>query len=189
MSTLISSRKYLTWISFLILFNSTSKCEICVQGKHVQVLFHSIIRNSEPLELVHSNACDSNRVLTRGDRRYFVTFIDDHFKFCYAYLLKSKDDILDWFKVYKAEAENQLERKIKILRFDRREKYTSNDITGFCQEHGIIHEVTAPYTSIQQCSWMKEHNIDGHGKLHVTQLRCTREPLEWSSSLWLFYSQ
>ena len=26
------------------------------------------------------------------------------------------------------------------------EEYTSNDITEFCQEHDIIHEVTNPYT-------------------------------------------
>jgi len=48
-----------------------------------------------------------------------VTFIDDYSKFCYTYLLKSKDEVLDWFKVYKAKAENQLERKTKILRSDR----------------------------------------------------------------------
>jgi len=63
--------------------------------------------------------CNSNRVLTRGGRRYFVTFIDDYFKFCYTYLLKFKDEVLDWFKVDKAEVENQLERKIKILRSER----------------------------------------------------------------------
>ena len=47
-----------------------------------------------------------------------MTFINDHSKFCYTYLLKFKDEILDWFKVYKAEAKNQLERKIKILGSD-----------------------------------------------------------------------
>ena len=46
----------------------------------------------------------------------------------------------------KAEAENQREKKIKILRSDSGGEYTSNDMTKFCQEHGIIHEVTAPYT-------------------------------------------
>jgi len=51
----------------------------------------------------------------------FVTFINDYSKFSYTYLLKSKDEVLDWFKVYKAEAENQLEKKIKILRSDRGE--------------------------------------------------------------------
>ena len=46
--------------------------------------------------------------------------------------------------MYKAETENQLEKKIKILRSDRGVEYTSNDMTEFCQEHEIIHEVTAP---------------------------------------------
>jgi len=58
-----------------------------------------------------------------------VTFIDDYFKFCNTYLLKSKDEVLDWFKMYKAEAENQLEKKIKILRSDRGGEYTSNGMT------------------------------------------------------------
>ena len=47
--------------------------------------------------------------------------------------------------MYKTEAENQRE-KIKILRSDRGREYTSNNMTEFCQEHGIIHEVVAPYT-------------------------------------------
>jgi hypothetical protein len=34
-------------------------------------------------------------------------------------LLKSKDEALHYFKTYKAEVENQLERKIKRLRSDR----------------------------------------------------------------------
>jgi len=49
--------------------------------------------------------------------------------------------------VYKVEAVNQLERKIKILRSDRGGEYTLNDMSGLCQEHGIIHEVIAPYTA------------------------------------------
>jgi len=48
-----------------------------------------------------------------------MTFTNDHSKFCYTYLFKFKGEVLDWFKVFKAEAENQLEKKIKILRFDR----------------------------------------------------------------------
>ena len=50
-----------------------------------------------------------------------MTFIDDYSKFCYTYLIKFKNEVLYWFKVYKVEAENQLEKKIKILRADRGE--------------------------------------------------------------------
>jgi hypothetical protein len=59
-----------------------------------------------------------NDVLTKGGKRYFMTLIDDGTSFCYIYLLKSKDEALHYFKIYKAEVENQLERKIKHLRSD-----------------------------------------------------------------------
>ena len=57
-----------------------------------------------------------NGVLTKGGKRYFMTLIDDATRFCYVYLLQTKDEALDYFKIYKAEVENQPERKIKRLR-------------------------------------------------------------------------
>jgi hypothetical protein len=61
-------------------------------------------------------------------------------------LLKSKDEALHYFKIYKVEVENQLERKIKRLLSDRGGEYFSNDFSEFCAEHGIIHERTPPYS-------------------------------------------
>ena len=66
-------------------------------------------------------------MLTRGGSRYFITFIDDCSRFTYVYLLKNKDEAFDMFKVYRAEVENQLVRKIKVLRSDRGGEYFSND--------------------------------------------------------------
>jgi transposase InsO family protein len=62
------------------------------------------------------------------------------------YLLKTKDKALHYFKAYKAEVENQLERKIKRLRSDRGGEYFSSEFTEFYVEHGIIHERTLPYS-------------------------------------------
>ena len=73
-------------------------------------------RNLAPLELVHSDLCEMNGELTKDGKRYFMTFIDDCTSFCYVYLLKTKDEALHYFKVYKAEVENQPEKKIKCLR-------------------------------------------------------------------------
>jgi transposase InsO family protein len=73
-----------------------------------------------------------NGLLTRGGKRYFITFIDDASRYCYIYLLKSKDEALNYFKVYKAKVENKLERKIKRLRDDRGGEYTSNNFSQFC---------------------------------------------------------
>jgi hypothetical protein len=71
-------------------------------------------RNLALLELVHSDLCEMNGELTKCGKRYFMTFIDDCSRFCYVYLLKTKDEALHYFKVYKAEVENQLRRKSNV---------------------------------------------------------------------------
>jgi transposase InsO family protein len=87
-----------------------------------------------------------NGVLTKGGKRYFMTLIDDATRFCYVYLPKSKDKTLDYFKIYKAEVENQLEKKIKHLKSDRGGEYFLILFDEFCAEHDIIHEMRALYS-------------------------------------------
>jgi hypothetical protein len=62
-----------------------SKCQSCVQAKQPGKLFKSLEekRNLAPLDLVHSDLCGMNGLLTRGGKRYFMTFIDDASHFCY----------------------------------------------------------------------------------------------------------
>jgi transposase InsO family protein len=99
-----------------------------------------------PLELIYSDLCEINGVLTKDEKRYFMTLIDDATRFCYVYLLQTKDEALDYFKIYKAKVENQLERKIKHLRSNRGGEYFPKIFDEFCEEHGIIHERTHPYS-------------------------------------------
>ena len=106
----------------------SSKCQMCVQSKQTRKHHKTAEpRNLTPLELVHSDLCEMNGVLIKGVKRYFITLIDDSTRFCYVYLLKSKDEAFHHFKIYKAEAKNQLERMIKRVRFDRGGEYFSNE--------------------------------------------------------------
>ena len=75
-----------------------------------------------------------------------MTLIDDSTRYCYVYLLNTKDEALHYFKIYKAEVENQLEKKIKRVRSDRGGEYFSKEFDAFCAEHGIIHERMPPYS-------------------------------------------
>ena len=72
-----------------------------------------------PLDLIHSDLCEMNGLMTKGGKIYFMTLIDGATRYCYVYLLKTKDEALNYFKIFKAEIETQLERKIKRLRDDR----------------------------------------------------------------------
>ena len=126
------------------------RCETCIESKITKRSFPRVERNnSKLLDLVHSDICELNGVITRGGKRYFITFIDDYSRYTYVYLIRTKDEAFEMFKRYKAEVENQQSSRIKILRSDRGGEYFPADFSNFCEENGIIHERTAPYTPQQ----------------------------------------
>ena len=142
----------MTWLAKMDLIPSFtlakgSKCHECVQAEQPRKPHKPAKeRHLAPRELIHSDLCEMNGVLTKGGKKYFMTLIDDSTRFYYVYLLNTKDEASNYFKVYKAEAKNQLDRKIKRLRFDRGGEYFSNEVDSFCAEHGIIHERMPPYS-------------------------------------------
>jgi hypothetical protein len=96
-----------------------SKCQSCVQFKQPQKPHKTDEeRHLALLEFIESDICEMNDVLTEGGQRYFMIMIDDASRYYNFYLLKTKDDALNYFKIYKAEVENQLEKKIKRFRSD-----------------------------------------------------------------------
>jgi hypothetical protein len=85
-----------------------------VQAKQPHKPFKSVEEKSlTPLDLIHYDLCEMNGILTRAVKKYFISFIYDATRYCQLYLIKTKDEALNYFKIYKAEVENQLERKIK----------------------------------------------------------------------------
>ena len=74
------------------------------------------------------------------------TFIDDCSRYTVAYLFRFKDEAFGMFLKYKAEVENQLNKKIKRLRSERGGEYELKQFNEFCEQHGIIHESTPPYS-------------------------------------------
>ena len=127
--------------------NIHNKCEVCTEFKFARQSFKSVQERSNELHsMIHSDLCDFKTIPSRGGKNYFITFIDDCNKYCYVYLLHSKDEALNMFKIYKAEVENQLEKKIKIIRSNRGGEYESATFLNFCTQHGIFHQTTVPYT-------------------------------------------
>ncbi|OMO97119.1 Integrase, catalytic core [Corchorus capsularis] len=131
---------------FICKHDYPDKCEVCAQAKITRKPFPKAERETQILDLIHSDICELNGKLTRGGKRYFITFIDDCSRYVYVHLLKTKNEAFEAFKEFKAKVENQKERKIKVLRSDRGGEYFFDDFDEFCEEHGIIHQRTAPFT-------------------------------------------
>ena len=92
-------------------------------------------RTNKPLDLIHTDLCDLKYIQTRGGKKYECT------KYCYVYLLHSKDEALEKFKEFKLEVENHLKTTIKVVRSDRGDEY-DGPFNALCNEHRIIHQKT-----------------------------------------------
>jgi transposase InsO family protein len=74
-----------------------------------------------------------------------VTFIDDYSRRTWIFFMKTNDEIFRQFREFKALVEKQTRKKIKVLRSDNGDKYTSNEFRDFYEEEGIKRELTIPF--------------------------------------------
>lgn len=49
-------------------------------------------------------------------KRFFVTFIDDHSRYGYVYLINHKSEAFDKFKIFKTEVERKLGKLTKVVK-------------------------------------------------------------------------
>ncbi|CAM8910357.1 unnamed protein product [Rhodiola kirilowii] len=125
----------------------TQCCEECILSKQHRDTFlkGKSWRAKNPLELVFSDICGTITPTFNGGKRYFITFIDDYSRKTWIYFLQEKSDAFSAFKSFKALAENEVGRNIKILRTDRGGEYLSREFQSFCETQGTRRQLTARY--------------------------------------------
>ena len=98
-------------------FESYETCRSCLLGKMTKTPFTGQgERASDLLGLIHTDVCGPLNIPARGGFHYFITFTDDFSRFGYVYLMKHKSESFNLFKEFQNEVENQLGKKIKMLR-------------------------------------------------------------------------
>jgi transposase InsO family protein len=132
-------------------FTNLGTCVNCIKGKQTTKTTKGAKRSSEILEIIHTDICGPFPTPCLNGQRYFISFIDDHTRFMYLYLLNDKAEALNAFKTYKVEVEKQKEKKIKIVRSDRGgeyyDRYTDKGqmigpFAKFLKEEGIVAQYT-----------------------------------------------
>ena len=86
-------------------FADFETCMNCIKGMQTNKSKRGAKRSTNLLEIIHIDICCPD--MDANDLKYFITFIDDYSRYMYLCLLRSKDEVLGAFKVFKAEVENQ----------------------------------------------------------------------------------
>ena len=107
----------------LLDFSNFQVCIECIKGKQTNMRKNDANSCSDVLELIHIYIYGPFPTPSWNGQQYFITFIDDYSRYDYLYLIHEKSQSFDVFKNFKAKVENQLSKKIKVVRYDRGGEY------------------------------------------------------------------
>ena len=134
-------------------FSDLEQCIDCMKGKFAKKIKKGAKRSAGVLELIHTDICGPFPVTSVDGFDSFITFTDDYSRYGYIYPIKDRSEALDKFRIFKAEVENQLDRKIKIVRSDRGGEYygrhtpygqVPGPFARYLRENGIVAQYSTP---------------------------------------------
>ena len=119
---------------------SQFNCEVRELAKHQRSVFRAYpYQKSAPFTLIHSDIWGPSCVPNLSNTRWFNSFIDDHSRLCWNYLMKEKYETFSIFKQFHLIVQTQFNSKIKIVRNNNGNKYFSNILGSYFKDNGIIH--------------------------------------------------
>ena len=126
-------------------------CAAFQYGKQTRLPFpkNKAWRATQKLQLVHTDVGGPQKTPSLNDSKFYIAFIDDHTRMCWIYFMKFKSEVANIFWKFKAWVENQSKCKMQVIRSDNGTEYTSEKFNKFCENEGIEHQLTAPYTPQQ----------------------------------------
>ena len=78
---------------------SSLSCDMCIRAKQHRVSFPSQpYKPTQPSTLIHSDVWGPSKVTTSSGKRWFVTFIDDHTRLTWVYLITDKSEVSSIFQ-------------------------------------------------------------------------------------------
>ena len=122
-------------------------CETCLRTKLHQLPYRtSEARQTEPLELIHTDLCGQMRKTGYDGSNHFIIFVDEYSKYVEVFLLKGKSsyEVLEAFKKFKVRIEKELDKRIKSVRSDNGGEF-SGHFGEFLTKEGIHIQRSVPF--------------------------------------------
>ena len=126
-------------------------CEHCVLGKSKKLSFNVGRHNTKDvLGYIHADLWGSPNVTpSLSGKQYFLSIVDDKSRKAWLMFLKTKDETFEKFCEWKELVENQISKKVKILRTDNGLEFCNRKFDEYCKKHGIERHHTCTYTPQQ----------------------------------------
>jgi hypothetical protein len=122
-------------------------CDACLRAKDHQLPYStSTSQSTAPLDLVYSDVWGS-AINSFGNKKYYISFIDDYSKFMWIYPIHRKFEAFQFFKEFQTLVELMLNRKIITMQTDWGGEYER--LNSFSHSVGITHHVSCPYAHQQ----------------------------------------
>ena len=119
---------------------SSFHCEICQFAKHTGTSFPRLqYKPSTPFSLVHSDVWGPSRIKNISGARWFVSFVDDHTRLTWVFLMKNKSEVGQIFQSFNNMIQTQFTTKIRILKTDNAKEYFKDSLSSYLLDQGIIH--------------------------------------------------
>ena len=114
---------------FPLIQTSDGVCSGCLVGKHPKKMYEvgKEHRASSILDLIRNDVSGPMPTTSINGSRYFLTFIDDCFRFHWIYFMKHQSEVIEIFKVFKAMVKNSFSKKIKSIRFNEGGEYIKRE--------------------------------------------------------------
>ena len=112
----------------------------CKLARFFSLPFNQCVSSSvAPIYLIHSNVWGPFPVATKWGSRYYVSFIDDHTRYCWVYLMKRRFDFIHVYTNFHSFVKTQHFVVIKFFRCDLGEEYASIVFSKLLISYGTVH--------------------------------------------------
>ncbi|XP_074356022.1 uncharacterized protein LOC141695694 [Apium graveolens] len=132
-----------------------------VSGYDDNMIFRSRpYKASHPFSLIHSDIWGPSKVSNITDTHWFITFIDDHTRVSWVYVLKNKSNVAAQFKNLYSIIQTQFNANIQVLHSDNGTEYFNSILGDYLLSHGIIHKSSCVGTLQQnRIAERKNHHL------------------------------
>uniref|UniRef100_A0A2N9FD26 Integrase catalytic domain-containing protein n=1 Tax=Fagus sylvatica TaxID=28930 RepID=A0A2N9FD26_FAGSY len=155
------------------------QCVVCELSKHTRTSYiPRMHRTSSIFDLIHSDVWGPSPVMAFSGHRYYVTFIDDHSRCTWVYLLKKKSDVLPLFTQFLQMIKTQFNTVVRAIRSDNGGEYISDGFCSQLNQKGILQQLSCPYTP-------EQNGVAERKNRHIMSIvRCLLSGMHVPKSYW-----